>query len=108
MNGRALVEQLGDVLQQLGDLLPADKAAWDNDVRTRLAVERLWITAGNVAEAHRVTAGLETGTEPWAELYRFRNLLAHALPGDLSADRVWTETLIDLPRLLNAVRATRG
>lgn len=108
MNGPLLVDQLVEVLKQIGDLLPDDKAVWDDDLRTRLGVERLWITAGNVAESHRVNAGLDAGAEPWAELYRFRNLLAHALPGDLSADRIWAETVTDLPRLLGAVRANRG
>lgn len=103
-----LVHQLVEVLEQIRELLPRDEDAWEADVRARLAVERLWITAGNVAEAHRITAGLEVGTEPWAELYRFRNLLAHALPGDLSADRVWAETVTDLPRLLEVVRTARG
>ncbi|MDP9021428.1 MAG: hypothetical protein M3N57_01745 [Actinomycetota bacterium] len=85
MNGPLLVDQLVEVLEQISDLLPDDRDVWDDDVRTRLAVERLWITAGNVAEAHRVTAGIDAGAEPWAELYRFRNLLAHALPRDLSS-----------------------
>ena len=85
MSRRVLVDQLVEVLEQIGDLLPDDRDGWDNDVRTRLAVERLWITAGNVAEAHRIAAGLDVGAGPWAELYRLRNLLAHALPGDLSS-----------------------
>lgn len=107
MSGRALVDQVVEVLEQIGDLLPDDRDGWD-DVRTRLAVERLWITAGNVAEAHRITAGLGVGTGPWAELYRLRNLLAHALPGDLSSDRLWVETVTDLPRLFAEVRQHRG
>lgn len=108
MNGPVLITQLVELLEQIRDLLPDDKDAWEADLRARLAVERLWITAGNVAEAHRITAGLEAGAEPWAELYRFRNLLAHALPGDLSADRIWAETVTDLPRLLDVVRTARG
>ncbi|MDP8929780.1 MAG: DUF86 domain-containing protein [Actinomycetota bacterium] len=108
MNGPVLVDQLVEVLEQIGDLLPDDKDVWEVDVRARLAVERLWITAGNVAEAHRITAGHQVGAEPWAELYGFRNLLAHALPDDLSPDRIWAETISDLPRLLRVVRAVRG
>lgn len=108
MNGSVLVGQLADVLEQIRELLPTDKAGWDGDLRTRLAVERLWITAGNVAETYRITAGLDVGTGPWAELYRLRNLLAHALPGDLSSDRLWVETVTDLPRLIADVRMHRG
>lgn len=108
MNGPGLVDHLVEVLEQIDELLPDDKAGWDADVRTRLAIERLWITAGNVAEVHRTSAGLDVGTGPWAELYRLRNLLAHALPGDLSSDRLWVETVNDLPRLLAEVRVHRG
>ena len=35
------------------------------------------------------------GLEPWAELAGYRNRLAHALPGDLSSDRIWTDTTAD-------------
>lgn len=104
MNGTDWLAQLVEVLEQIETLLPDDQTAWDDDLRTRLAIERLWITAGNLAEAHRVAIGVEAGVEPWAELYRLRNLIAHALPGDLSSDRLWAETVADLPRLLDTVR----
>ncbi len=72
-----------------------------------LAIERLWIYAGNLAEQHRLATGEPTGVEPWAELYGYRNLLAHALPGEVTAGRVWRETKADLPRLLEAVHLRR-
>lgn len=81
-------------------MAPAEKASWDADLIVRLAVERLWITAGNAAEEYRRSEGIDAGVEPWAELTGFRNLLAHALPGDLSSDRIWADTTADLPRLL--------
>lgn len=107
MSSRVLVDRLIEVFEQISDLLPEDVDGWGDDMRTRLAIERLWITAGNVAEAHRITAGFDVGTEPWTELYRLRNLLAHALPRDLSSDRLWVETVADLPRLLAEVRLHR-
>jgi hypothetical protein len=70
VNGPGLVDHLVEVLEQIDELLPDDKAGWDADVRTRLAIERLWITAGNVAEVHRTSVGLDVGTGPWAELSR--------------------------------------
>lgn len=105
MNPAGLLDHLVATLEQIRGLLPDDSAAWHADARTRLAVERLWITAGNLAEAYRITAGIETGTDPWAELYRFRNLIAHALPGDLSPQRVWAESVADLEQVLEQVRA---
>lgn len=78
------------VLESIERLLPGDKAGWDGDLAVRLAVERLWITAGNTSEEYRRAAGVEAGVEPWAELAAYRNRLAHALPGDLSSDRIWT------------------
>ena len=79
-----------------------------HDLKLRLATERLWITAGNAAEEYRHAAGIEVGIEPWAELVAYRNRLAHTLPGDLSTDRIWTDSTSDLNRLLAKVRAATG
>ncbi len=57
-------------LEQLRQVLPDDKTVWDNDVLVRLAVERLWITAGNLAEAYRIEEGIAAGIEPWSDLNR--------------------------------------
>jgi len=99
---------LGDLLptlEQLRLLLPSDKSIWDGDLVVRLAVERLWITAGNLAETYRTAAGIDSGIDPWAELAGYRNLLAHALPGDVSADRVFADGTADIGRILTQVRA---
>ncbi len=92
------------VLEEIEGLLPADKARWDSDVVVRLAVERLWITAGSISEEYRRAAGIDAGVEPWAELAGYRNRLAHALPGDLSSDRIWIDTTTDVGRILAEVR----
>jgi len=91
-------------LEELRRILPGDKVNWDRDPIVRLAVERLWITAGNAADEHRRVAGLDSGMEPWAELVGYRNRLAHALPGDLSTDRIWADTTADLDRIVADVR----
>ena len=83
------------VLEDIQRLLPSDKASWDGDLVIRLAVERLWITAGNSSDEYRRAAGIEAGLEPWAELAAYRNRLAHALPGDLLTDRIWIDTTTD-------------
>lgn len=98
MTGDEALAALVDTLEQLRAILPDDKAGWDGDPVVRLAVERLWVTAGNVAEEYRRQAGIPLGAEPWAELVGYRNRLAHALPGDLSSDRIWHDTNVDINR----------
>lgn len=105
MTGRGLLALLVEVLEEMQRIVPDDKAEWDAHQLTRLATERLWITAGNVAEAYRRDVlGTEVGTEPWSERIAYRHKLAHALPGDLSSDRIHADTVADLPRLLEQVR----
>jgi hypothetical protein len=94
-------------LEQLGQIFPLDKADWDSRLVVRLAVERLWITAGNLAEAYRLGSGIESGVEPWSGLVGYRQLLAHALTGDISSDRVYADTSADLDRIANEVRRVR-
>lgn len=116
MNPAALLAALKRTLRQIQSLTPADKAAWD------AAPNAGWLSSGimtgNAAEAYRKAVDIPPSVEPWAELYGFRSVLAHALPGDIASDRVWHETTVDLPRLLeqaarrtarrgSAVRVTR-
>lgn len=105
MTADEALDSLVAILQQLRALLPQDKDSWDERLLLQLAVERLWITAGNLAEAFRIERGIATGIYPWSELVGYRNLLAHALPGDVSSDRVFFDTASDLGRLLDDVRA---
>jgi uncharacterized protein with HEPN domain len=102
-----MLDALEATLLRIRALTPVDKASWGADELRQLAVERLWIIAGTIAEEYRKRAGLGSGVDPWAELYGYRSVLAHALPGQLSPDRVWYESVADLPRLLEHVRAVR-
>lgn len=77
MTGDEALAHLIAALEDIERLLPDDKASWDCDPVLRLAVERLWITAGNTAEEYRRTAGADPGVEPWAELAAYRNRPAH-------------------------------
>lgn len=92
------------VLRHLWAMLPQQKDVWDADEKLRLAVERLWITAGNVADKYRRATLRPHGSQPWTDLYKYRNVLAHALPGDVSADRVWLDSHASLRPLIQAVR----
>lgn len=86
-------------------MLPDDKKVWDENQTLRLAVERLWIIAGTTAEEYRKLAGKDPRVGPWAEIYDFRNVLAHMTLGQINHDRVWHESVSDLPRILDEVRA---
>jgi len=101
-------DALIETLEQLQQILPEAKTTWDTNMLVRLAVERLWITAGNAAEEYRRAVGIDPGIEPWAEMIAYRNRLAHALPGDLSTDRIWADTTADLARILAGVRSARA
>lgn len=66
-------------------------------------MQRLWITAGNYAEAYRVAADIPTGVEPWSELYGYRSILAHMLPEEISDNRVWYETVEGIDRIRSQI-----
>lgn len=107
MIAAALLDALEAMLLRIEATTPPDQTAWEADELRRLAIERLWIFAGNLAEEYRSAAALGAGAEPWAELYGYRSVLAHALPDEISPDRMWHETTVALPRLLEQVRAER-
>ncbi len=96
MNSDETLDALVATLDHLRRLLPDNRATWDQDPVVRLAVERLWITAGNLAEAYRIMMGIPAGVELWSELAGYRHLLAHALPCDVSSDRVFADSVADL------------
>jgi uncharacterized protein with HEPN domain len=96
--------QLQQVLSRIGELTAVGRQRFDEEDVIRLSIERLWVYAGNLAERHRLDLGLGVGIEPWSELYAYRNLLAHARPGQVPSQRLWQETTLDLPRLSEAVR----
>ena len=53
-----------------GDETGAERVLAEELARIGLAVERLWITAGNLAEAYRVDRGMASGVEPWSAIVR--------------------------------------
>ncbi len=105
MTALELLASLEATLLRIRTLVPPDQQTWNDDGILRLAVERLWITAGTVAEVYRLDADIPTGVGPWPELYAFRCVLAHALPDQVSADRVWMNSVNDTPWLLAEVRS---
>ena len=107
MTDAELVDALAATLANRRAILPSSKIEWDEDPLVRLAVERLWIMAGNTSAAYLRSVGLPAGVEPWGELAGYRNLLAPALAGDVSSDRVWADTTTDLDRIIYAIDRLR-
>lgn len=101
------LDQLETVLARIGELVGLGRRRFDEDDLVRLSMERLWVYAGNLAERHRLDLGVGVSVEPWSELYAYRNLLAHARPGQVSGERLWQETTTDLPGLIEGIRLAR-
>lgn len=80
MNPAELLGALHTTLVRIQQIAPESKTSWDADGVRQLTNERMWISAGNLAEAYRKIVGLPAGVEPWAELYGYRSILAHASP----------------------------
>ena len=86
-------------LEDLAGLAALGRERYDTDPLVRLAVQRLWITAGNYAETYRASIGAEADEQPWSELYGYRSVLAHMLPEEINDERVWFETVEGVERL---------
>lgn len=58
-------------------------------------VHRLWIAVGNEALAYaRLTGQNLQVDQPWARLYRLRNMLARDRLPDIDEDEVWRMTAV--------------
>jgi len=99
----SLLGELALVLDQPAGLVADGREAFDFDPRHRWSIERLWIYAGNLAEAHCRAERIEEGAEPWAELISARNVYAHYRPSQIVPDRLWAETVEAIDRLRQAV-----
>ena len=68
-------------------------------------MHRLWIAVGNEALAYVRLAGLNPYVaQPWARLYRLRNMLAHDRLPDIDEDEVWRMTTIRPAQLCEQIR----
>ena len=107
MTGEELLAALLRTLDELAGLVALGRDRWDADRLVRLAVQKLWINAGNYAEEYRKLTGAAPGVEPWSALYGYRSVLAHQLEEHLSEDRIWRDTTANLDALRNEVRQAR-
>lgn len=104
MTAAALLAGLRRTLAKIVQLVPASRDAWTRDRVRQLAVMKLWIDAGNYADAYRRAIGVPNRMEPWSGLVGYRGILAHQLPEDLNDDRPWFD-VNDAFRVLADVNA---
>lgn len=100
---RPPLDQLREILGALDELVGLGRERFDADRLVRWSIERLWIFAGNLADAHCDTTGVPAGIEPWSEFIAERNVLAHYLPGDINDERVWFDTASEISGLRQQV-----
>jgi hypothetical protein len=74
------LEQLQEVLANLQELVGLGHERYQADRLVRWSFERLWVFAGNLADAYCAETGVPVAVEPWSELVAERNVLAHYLP----------------------------
>jgi hypothetical protein len=99
----SLLGELAQVLDRLAGLVADGREAFDSDPRQLWSIERLWIYAGNLAEAHCRAEGIDDGVDPWSELISARNVYAHYRPSQIVPDRLWADTVEAIDRLRQAV-----
>jgi uncharacterized protein with HEPN domain len=98
--------ELDALLTQIETLLAGgDRRRFDTDDHYRWVVHRLWIAVGNEALAYvRLTGRNPNASQPWARLYRLRNMLAHDRLPDIDEDEVWRVTVLRAAPLRKQVR----
>jgi uncharacterized protein with HEPN domain len=98
-----LLEALSNTLDELEQLLDLGRANFDSNSATRYAIQRLWILGGECAYRYCDATDTDRGIEPWSSLCGLRNFLAHHLSDEISDDRVWEESVQDLPDIRAAL-----
>jgi uncharacterized protein with HEPN domain len=80
-------------LNQIERLSQQGKTRYDASLEIRLALQRLWIGAGEAARRHCRAAGIDDGIEPWSEIRRLRDYLAHHVVEEIDDTRLFIETV---------------
>lgn len=106
--GGDYLDALASLLDQIGELLALGREHYDSDLTVRLALQRLWIAAGECSRLYCGASGVEVGVEPWSSLWGYRNVLVHHLLDDIDDDLVWRESTRDLPEYRAAIDALRS
>jgi len=95
-SGEEHLAELTRTLDRLDEIFGEANRHFERDLPASLAVQRLWMAAGECARRYCDAEGIDIGTEPWSSLWGYRNVLAHRLLSEISDRRVWEETAQDL------------
>lgn len=66
--------QLATILDVVGSFVAEGRSRYDRDVRQRLALQRMWIAAGECARRYCDAASVDLGEEPWSSIWGYRNV----------------------------------
>ena len=105
--GEEHLAELVATLERLAELVTEGKERYEAQPERRLAIQRLWIIAGECARRYCDATGVDPGIEPWSALWSYRNFLAHHVLAEISDDRVWEETITDLSEYRESLLRTR-
>jgi uncharacterized protein with HEPN domain len=89
---RSELVSLVAILDQIATVEGLGRHRYDSDTGARLALQRLWIAAGEATRRYCDAEGIDDGMEPWTELCQLRDYLAHHLPDEIDDGRLWAET----------------
>lgn len=107
MSDDEFLDGLADTLHEIETLIALGRTEYDANRLLRWSVHRLWIFAGNSAQVHAERHGIPCSTWPWSDLIGFRGIIAHWTPAQVNDERVWDETVRDLPEIIEALGRPR-
>lgn len=91
---RHILLEFDALLERIQELAAAgDRTRYATDDYYRWVIHRLWIAIGNEADAYGSMAQVRE-REPWRNLWRLRNKLAHVRLSDIDDDEVWRVTVM--------------
>lgn len=90
----------------MASIVARGRAAFDDDIALRRAVERCLAILGEAAKSLDVDVRSAIPEVPWRELIRLRDRLSHHYR--IEAEELWATAHVDVPRLLEAVVSWRA
>lgn len=97
------VDDIIEAAEHVQALVDRGRAAFDEDVAVRLAIERLLEILGEAANSVTDATRSQFPAVPWADMSRLRILLAHHYHR-IDPNQVWTIAADEVPELLRRLR----
>jgi len=101
------LDSLLAALDQIGGALAQGRPRYNTSWEVRLALQRLWIGAGEAARRHCRAEALDDGVEPWSEIRRLRDYLAHHVVEEIDDARLFTESATWIDKYLDELKTPR-